>query len=81
MIIRVEVQLDHESASMRFIARVKQDGVRLHEIGKYGGLAVRDKLLREMAEWLEGRGYPVPDQYWLQQFTPEEQWVQQVFPK
>ena len=66
---------------MRFVATATQDGKRLHEIGKYGGLEVRDEVVREMAEWLEGQGYPVPDHYRLQQFTPKEQWVVQSFPK
>ena len=81
MSIRVEVQLDHESESLRFVARATLEGEPLHEVGKHGGTEVQDELLRKMAEWLEGRGHPVPDHYWLQQFTPKEQWLQQLFPK
>ena len=80
MSIRVDVQLDHGSESLRWIATATLDGKRLHEIGKHGGLKERDEVAKKMAEWLEGQGRPVPDHYRLQKFTPQEQWVEQPFP-
>ena len=80
MSIRVDVQLDHGSESLRWIATAKLDGKRLHEIGKHGGLKECDELLIEVAAWLKGQGHPVPDHYRLQEFTPQEQWVEQPFP-
>ena len=71
MSIRIEVQLDQGSESMRFVATATLDGNRLHEVGQFGGLEARDKVVRKMAEWLQGQGYPVPDHYWLQQKFPK----------
>ena len=70
MSIRVDVQMDHESESMRYVATATLDGKRLHEVGEYGGLEACDEVFRKMAAWLKGQGYPVPDHYW-----------QQIFPK
>ena len=81
MSIRIEVQLDHQSASMRYLATATLLGKRLHQVGQFGGPEVRHKVVRKMAEWLQGQGYPLPDHYWLQQFSPKEQWRQQKFPK
>ena len=81
MSIGVEVQMDHKSESVRYVATATLDGKRLHKVGEYGGPEARDKVVRKMAEWLEGQGYPVPDHYWLQQFSPKEQWLQQLFLK
>ena len=69
MAIRVCIQMDHESASMRYVATATLDGERLHEVGKYGGLEARDEAFRQMAEWLKGQGYPVPDHYWQETFV------------
>ena len=52
----------------------------LSDMLKYGGPEVCDELLIEMAAWLKGQGHPVPDHYRLQQFTPQEQWMEQSFP-
>ena len=71
MSIRIEVQMDHQSKSMRYLATATLHGKRLHQVGEYGGLEARDKVLRKMAEWLEGQQYPVPDHYWLQQIFPK----------
>jgi hypothetical protein len=49
MSIRVDVQLDHGSESLRWIATATLDGKRLHEIGKHGGLKECDELLVEVA--------------------------------
>ena len=81
MSIRIEVQLDHQSASMRYLATATLLGKRLHKIGEYGGPEAPDKVVRKMAEWLQGQGYPVPDHYWQQQFSPQEQCLQQLFPE
>ena len=81
MSIRIEVQLDHASESMRYLATATLLGKRLHQVGKYGGLEARDKVVRKMVEWLQGQGYQAPDHYWLQQFSPKEQWLQHKFPK
>ena len=75
MSIRVDVQLDHGSESLRWIATATLDGKHLHEVGKYGGPEVCDELLIEMAAWLKGQEHPVPDHY------REQQWVEQSFPK
>ena len=68
MSIRVYVQLDHTSESMRFVARAEKDGALLHEVGKYGGSEARDEVFRKMTVWLKSHGYPVPDHYWQQTF-------------
>ena len=81
MSIRVNVQTDQTSESWRYIATATLDGKCLHEVRKYCGPEDLDKVLRKMAEWLEGQGYSVPDYYWLKQFSPEEQWLPQPFPK
>ena len=78
MSIRIEVQLDHQSASMRYLATATLDGKHLHEVGQFG---VPEDVLRKMTEWLQGQGYPLPDHYWLKTFSPKEQWQQQKFPK
>ena len=39
-----------------------------YEIGKYGGLEVREELFREMAAWVEMAVGRAPDFYWLQQY-------------
>ena len=68
MSIRIYVQLDHKSESMRYVATAKKDGKRLHEIGEYGGSEARGEVFRKMAVWLQSHGYPVPDHYWQQTF-------------
>ena len=80
MSIRIEVQMDHQSESMRFVATATLHGKLLHEVGQYGGTEACDKVLRKMAEWRQGQGYPLPDHYWLQQFSPQDHWLQQLFP-
>ena len=65
MSIRVDVQLDHGSESLRWIATATLDGKHLHEVGKYGGPEVCDELLIEMAAWLKGQEHPVPDVTWF----------------
>ena len=79
MSIRVEVQMDQGSESMRFVATARLDGKRLHEIGKHGGLEAHDEVAKKMAEWLESQGHPVPDHYLSRQFIPKEQWVERAF--
>ena len=81
MSIRVDVQMDHESASMRFVATAKLDGKCLHKVEEYGGIEAREEVIRKMAEWLDGREYPRPDHYHQQEFSPEEQWVPKEFPR
>ena len=81
MSIRIEVQIDKESESMRYLATATLLGKRLHQVGEYGGLEARDKAVRKMAEWLQAQGYPVLDHYWLKKFSPKEQWRQRKFPK
>lgn len=67
--IRVDVQLDHESGPSRFIARAYRDGKCIHEIAKYTGPPDdRDFVFRLMTEWLGTQGLPVPDHYWRQTF-------------
>ena len=68
MIIRVYVQLDHKSESMRYIATATQDCKQLHQIGEYGGTEACDEAFRKMTAWLKSHGYPVPDHYWQQTF-------------
>ena len=68
MSIRIDVQLDHGSESLRYVATATQNGKFLHEIGKYGGPEVCNEVFREMADWLKDRGHPTPDHYWMQQF-------------
>ena len=59
MSIRVDVQMDHESESMRYVAAATLDGKRLHEVGEHGGPESRDEVFRKMAAWLKGQEYPV----------------------
>ena len=68
MNIRIDVQMDHGEASMRYIATATLDGKHLYEVGEYGGLEAPGKVFTKVAEWLEGQGYPVPDHYWQQTF-------------
>ena len=68
MSIRVDVQMDHESESMRYVATATLDGKCVHEVREYGGPESSDKVFRTMAAWLKDRGHPVPDHYWLQIF-------------
>ncbi len=68
MSIRVDVQMDLESASTRYVATATLDGKRLHKVGKYGGPEVRDEVFREMVAWLKGQESQAPDHYWLQTF-------------
>ena len=81
MSIRIEVQQDHKKESLCYVARATLNGKKLHKVEKYGGPEVCDELVIEMAAWLKGQRHPVPDHYWLQKFTPKEQWVKQPFPK
>ena len=81
MSVRIEVQMDHQSESMRYLATATLLGKRLHQVGQFGGPEARDKVVRKMAEWLQAQGYPVPDHYWQQQFSPQEQCLQQLFPE
>ena len=70
---------------MRYVATAKLGGNRLHEVKKYVGPdsihEARNKALRKMSESLAGQGYRVPYYYWLQEFSPEEKWRRQPFPK
>ena len=68
MSIRVDVQLDHGSESLRYVATATLDGRHLHEVGKHGGTEACGEVFREMAAWLKGQGHQTPDHYWLQQF-------------
>ena len=68
MSIRIDVQIDHKSASMRYVATAAQDCERLHEVGQYGGSEAQDEVFRKMAAWLKSNGYPAPNHYWLQIF-------------
>ena len=68
MSIRIDVQLDHRSESMRYIATATQDCKHLHQVGAYGGTEARDEVFRNMTKWLKSHGYPVPDHYWQQTF-------------
>ena len=68
MSIRIDVQMDHEGESTRYVATATLDGKRLHEVGKHGGPEVRDGLFREITAWLKGQGHQTPDHYWNQQF-------------
>lgn len=65
--IRIDIQLDHRSESLRYVATATLGGKR-HEIGKHGGPEVCDELFREMAAWLRGQGHQAPDHYWQQTF-------------
>ena len=80
MSIRVEVQMDQGSESLRYVATAMLEGKRLHKIGKHGGLEARDEVARAMAEWLKGQGYPMPGHYLSRKFTPQERWAEQSFP-
>ena len=55
MSIRVDVQMDHESESTRYVATATLDGKRLHAVGEYGGAEVRDEVFRKMAAWLKSK--------------------------
>ena len=68
MSIRIDVQVDHGSESLRYVATATQDGKPLHKIWKYGGPEVHDEVFCELGEWLKGQGHQAPDHYWLQKF-------------
>ena len=68
MSIRIDVQMEHASESMRFVATATLDGKRLHEVGKHGGTEACDEVFAQMVEWLKGQGYAAPDHYWQQTF-------------
>ena len=68
MSIRIDVQMDHGSASIRYVATASLDGKHLQEVGKYGGPEVCDEAFREMVAWLNDQGHQAPDHYWLQKF-------------
>ena len=53
MSVHIEVQMDHASESMRYLATATLLGKRLHQVGEYGGPEARDKVFRKMAEWLQ----------------------------
>ena len=65
---QIFIQIDHESASMRHIVRIKVNGVCLHESRKYGGWDVRKQMLQKARRWLNVRRFPVPDHYYAQRF-------------
>ena len=69
MSIRIDVQIDHGSESLKYVATATLDGKRLHEVGKYGGPEVCDKLFSEIVAWLEGQGHQAPGHYWQQTFA------------
>ena len=69
MSIRIDVQVDHESESLRYVATATLDGKRLHEVGEYGGPEVGDVVFKKMTAWLKVEGYEVPDCYWKQKFA------------
>ena len=68
MSIRIDIQLDHGSESLRYVATATQDGKPLHDIGKYGSTEVCAEVFRELTAWLKDQGHQAPDHYWLQQF-------------
>ena len=72
MNIRIDIQMDHESSSVRYIATATLDRKRLHIIEKLGGLDFADELFRQMVEWLKDQGHPAPNHYWQQQFPSSE---------
>ena len=49
MSIRLDVQLDYESESTRYVASATLDGEFLHEVGKYGGPEVCGVVERSSA--------------------------------
>lgn len=66
--VRIYIQMDHASESMRYVARAMLREKCLHETGKYGDVKARDEVFRMMVQWLEGHGYTAPDHYWQQTF-------------
>lgn len=69
--IRIEIVMDKESESMRFIATAIKSGGTIHTIKKYGHDGAGEAY-REVAQWLELNGHPVPEYYWLQKY-PDSQ--------
>ena len=64
MNIRIDIQMDDESSTMRYIATATLDGKRLHTIGKNGD-GLDDELFRQMVKWLKDHGHLAPDHYWV----------------
>lgn len=78
MSIRVEVRLDQESESSRYIATATMNGNRLYEVGANTGN--RDEVFRKLAGWLKRQGYYEPDHYWAQAFREgTARWVRQEY--
>ena len=63
MNIRIDIQMDDESSTMRYIATASLDGKQLHTIGKCDE-GIEHELFRQMVEWLKDQGHPAPDHYW-----------------
>ena len=63
MSVRIQVQQDDASESLRYVATATLEGDRLHEVAVYGGSEAEDEAFRKMSVWLRQNGYPRPD--WL----------------
>lgn len=77
MSFRIELQLDQNSESTKWIVTIRQDGKSLKRVERYGGPEICDALVRSAVEWL-GRvhGYPAAH-YWTRAFpdsSPEGVW-------
>ena len=66
MSIRVEVRLDQESQSLRWVARATHGERFLDEVAVYGGSGA--DAFKELASRLRKLGYPEPDGYHLRVF-------------
>ena len=77
MSIRVEVRLDQESQSLRWVATATEQGRLLDEVAVYKDTGA--DAFKEIASRLRKQGYPEPDGYHLQVFrlgTTRWEWRQ-----
>ncbi len=75
MSVRVRVQQDDASESLRYVATATLEGHRLPEVGVYGGSEAENEAFRKMSAWLRQNGYPRPDGYWIRVFPQgTEEW-------
>lgn len=66
--IRINIFMDQESESMRYVAQAERDGRELHRISRYGGDEAVEDVFQAMLEWLNARGCDLPDHYWMKQY-------------
>lgn len=69
---RIHIWQDQSSESTRLVVAAAIGGSEVHEIARHAGSSgvaeTEEGLFREMADWLDNRGYDPPDHYWLRQY-------------